>query len=216
MEIRHRSFVTPEFIDLLRRYNIALVCADTVDWPRLMDITADFVYCRLHGSEELYVSGYDDVELDLWAERVVAWACGREPAGAERVIASDNPQKRPREVFVYFDNDGKVRAPVDATNLRARVEKLLGPSSAMLREPACAFRTHTSFAIFFRSWMKRFISSCRVSSSGALKMDEGCTVAITDTASGDFTNSPRCCVTRKSPPSKACAAVAPRQTSLRG
>ena len=125
MEIRHQSFVTPEFIELLRRYNVALVCADTVDWPRLMDITADFVYCRLHGSEELYISGYDDQSLDSWAERVAAWACGREPAGAERVIASDNAQKRPREVFVYFDNDVKVRAPVDAKNLKARVEKLL-------------------------------------------------------------------------------------------
>jgi uncharacterized protein YecE (DUF72 family) len=125
MEIRHQSFVTPEFIELLRRYNIALVCADTVAWPRLMDITADFIYCRLHGSEELYVSGYDDPSLDSWAARVAAWASGREPAGAERVIAADNPRKQPRDVYVYFDNDAKVRAPFDAKNLRARVERLV-------------------------------------------------------------------------------------------
>ncbi len=124
MEIRHQSFVAPEFIGLLRNYNVALVCADTVAWPRLMDLTADFVYCRLHGSEELYVSGYNDRALDSWAARVAAWARGREPANAERVIDSDNPQKRPREVFVFFDNDAKVRAPVDALGLRTRVEKL--------------------------------------------------------------------------------------------
>ena len=59
-EIRHDSFRTPEFISLLRHYNVALVCADTVEWPRLMDLTSDFVYCRLHGSEVLYASGYDD------------------------------------------------------------------------------------------------------------------------------------------------------------
>ena len=66
-------------------YDVALVCADTVEWPRLMDVTADFVYCRLHGSEELYASGYDDKALDAWAARVAAWARSGEPADAERV-----------------------------------------------------------------------------------------------------------------------------------
>ena len=125
IEIRHSSFVVPEFIELLRENQIALVCADTVDWPRLMDLTADFVYCRLHGSEELYVSGYDDQTLDAWAARVVAWLRGREPADARRVINSDVPDKRARDVFVYFDNDAKVRAPFDAQGFQARVRKLL-------------------------------------------------------------------------------------------
>src|SRR3546814_7329012 len=66
VEIRHKSFSTPEFVDLLRAHNVALVCADTVEWPLLMDVTADFIYCRLHGSQELYVSGYDDEALDVW------------------------------------------------------------------------------------------------------------------------------------------------------
>ena len=64
IEIRHPTFVVPEFITLLRRHNIALVCADTVEWPRLMDITSDFVYCRLHGSKVLYTSQYSPEELD--------------------------------------------------------------------------------------------------------------------------------------------------------
>jgi uncharacterized protein YecE (DUF72 family) len=76
IEIRHESFRTPEFIELLRAHDIALVCADTVDWPRLMDVTSEFMYLRLHGSEELYASGYDDEALDTWADRVAAWAGG--------------------------------------------------------------------------------------------------------------------------------------------
>jgi uncharacterized protein YecE (DUF72 family) len=123
MEIRHESFRDRAFIDLLRHYKVALVCADTVDWPRLMDLTADFVYCRLHGSEELYASGYDEVALDDWARRVTAWATGKEPADAERVAGKGPVRKR--DVFVYFDNDIKVRAPVDAQALDQRVRASL-------------------------------------------------------------------------------------------
>src|SRR5450631_2988500 len=86
IEIRNETFAVPEFIDLLRKYNVALVCADTVEWPRLMDLTSDFVYCRLHGSEVLYVSGYTDEALDGWARRVTAWAAGSEPDDAEKVV----------------------------------------------------------------------------------------------------------------------------------
>ncbi|MEJ0019108.1 MAG: DUF72 domain-containing protein [Acetobacteraceae bacterium] len=123
-EIRHDSFRDPAFIDLLRRYGVALVCADTVEWPRLMDLTADFAYCRLHGSEVLYASGYDDASLNAWASRVAAWATGGEPADAERVGGKATPRRR--DVFVYFDNDIKVRAPFDAHGLQARVDRLLG------------------------------------------------------------------------------------------
>jgi uncharacterized protein YecE (DUF72 family) len=123
MEIRHESFRDQAFIDLLRRYGVALVCADTVEWPRLMDLTADFVYCRLHGSEQLYASGYDDKALDDWATRVAAWAQGTEPSDAERV--GGKARRRRRDVFVYFDNDMKVRAPHDAKELVQKVDKLL-------------------------------------------------------------------------------------------
>jgi len=123
IEIRHESFRSAGFIDLLRRHDIALVCADTVAWPRLMDVTSDFVYCRLHGSEELYASGYDDAALDAWADRVTAWATGAEPPDAERIGPPADARKR--DVFVYFDNDAKVRAPHDAASLVARVGQLL-------------------------------------------------------------------------------------------
>jgi uncharacterized protein YecE (DUF72 family) len=123
VEIRHDSFRTPAFIELLREHDVALVCADTVKWPLLMDLTSDFVYCRLHGSEELYVSGYDDKALDCWANRVRAWVNGGEPEDAERALDPTRPLKKGRDVYVYFDNDAKVRAPVDATALAERVRE---------------------------------------------------------------------------------------------
>lgn len=118
-EIRHESFRCQEFIDLLRAHDVALVCADSVAWPRLMDVTSDFVYCRLHGSQELYASGYDNAALDEWALRIKAWARGEEPAEAERI--GGKARARKRDVFVFFDNDKKVRAPANAMELIRRL-----------------------------------------------------------------------------------------------
>ena len=126
MEIRHPSFVVPEFIRLLRRHRIALVCADAVEWPLLMDVTSDFVYLRLHGSEQLYASGYGDAALDTWAQRIAAWAKGGQPGEGNYASTAKPPRRRTRDVYVYFDNDAKVRAPFDARGLTRRVEKLLG------------------------------------------------------------------------------------------
>jgi uncharacterized protein YecE (DUF72 family) len=128
VEIRHESFAVPEFINLLRKHNIGLVVADTVEWPLLFDITTDFVYVRLHGSEELYVSGYEDVALDLWADRVAAWATGCRADG--ECVGKKHARLQPRDVYVYFDNDAKVRAPFDAQALIAKVRERLGDSLA--------------------------------------------------------------------------------------
>jgi len=128
VEIRHESFAVPEFITLLRKHNIGLVVADTVEWPLLFDITADFVYVRLHGSEELYVSGYEDVALDLWANRVAAWATGCRADG--ECVGKKHAKLQPRDVYVYFDNDAKVRAPFDAKGLIAKVRGRLGDGLA--------------------------------------------------------------------------------------
>ncbi|MFL5014064.1 DUF72 domain-containing protein [Rhizobium sp.] len=130
LEIRHESFRAPAFIEMLRRHKVALVCADTVQWPLLMDITADFVYCRLHGSEKLYVSGYEDEALDIWAQRIRAWATGGEPENATRVLAPVPARAKGRDVYLYFDNtDVKLRAPVDADHLSERLADLM-PGSA--------------------------------------------------------------------------------------
>jgi uncharacterized protein YecE (DUF72 family) len=102
LEIRHESYRSPEFIELLREQNVGLVCVDTVEWPRLMDLTSDFVYCRLHGSEVLYASGYDQRSIDAWTKRAVAWVSGTEPKDAERVIESPAPKRATRDVYVYL------------------------------------------------------------------------------------------------------------------
>ena len=122
VEIRHDSFRSTAFIRQLRRHGIGLVVADTVEWPLLMDVTADFVYCRLHGSEQLYTSGYDEAALRRWATRVRAWSRGAEPRDAIRVMPASKPRRRGRDVFVFFDNDAKVRAPVDALALQKRLK----------------------------------------------------------------------------------------------
>jgi uncharacterized protein YecE (DUF72 family) len=105
-EVRHPSYFTEQFYDLLRAHGCAFVVADTAGrYPYAEAITADFVYVRLHGSRELYVSGYTDAELDEWAARVKQW------------------RGHGRDVYVYFDNDAKVHAPFDALRLRERVER---------------------------------------------------------------------------------------------
>lgn len=121
VEIRHESFRDPRFVDMLRDHNVALVCADTVAWPRLMDLTSDFVYCRLHGEEDLYASGYTDAALDDWARRVRAWARGGEPADAERVGPKARLRPQGRDVFVFFDNSVKVKSPENAKSLMDRL-----------------------------------------------------------------------------------------------
>lgn len=117
MEIRHSSFVDPAFVEMLREYRVALVVADTAGkWPYREDVTADFVYLRLHGDKELYASGYSDAALTRWAERIRAWRAGREPDDAQR-IAGPAAQLKSRDVYCYFDNDIKVKAPFDARRL---------------------------------------------------------------------------------------------------
>jgi uncharacterized protein YecE (DUF72 family) len=124
IEIRNDSFVREEFIALLRKHKVALVVADTVEWPLLMDVTADFVYCRLHGREVLYASGYDSDAIDRWAGRVVQWARGGEVEDGKKASALNGPAAKSRDVYVYFDNDAKVRAPFDAMELQKRVSEL--------------------------------------------------------------------------------------------
>jgi uncharacterized protein YecE (DUF72 family) len=122
VEIRHQSFLTPRFIALLRRHGVALVFADTVEFPYCEDITADFLYLRLHGSEELYVSGYSPAALSRWAHRIASWAAGRMPKDAILVGPKPATSRTPRDVYVYFDNDAKVRAPFDAIALARRLK----------------------------------------------------------------------------------------------
>jgi uncharacterized protein YecE (DUF72 family) len=107
---------------LLRKHEIALVVADTAGkWPYLEDVTSDFLYLRLHGDKELYASGYTDAALDRWADRIRAWSAGREPRDARRASGAASSGAKSRDVFCYFDNDVKVRAPFDADRLMSKL-----------------------------------------------------------------------------------------------
>ena len=124
LEIRHESFDDPGFIRLLRRHRVALVVSDTPGrFPYAEDVTAGFMYLRLHGDTELYRSGYSDAALDRWAARIRAWADGAEPEDARRFMDAPAPAARRRDVYCYFDNDAKVRAPFDARALYARLAR---------------------------------------------------------------------------------------------
>ena len=104
MEVRHETYYDRAFVRLLEKYGVAMCVADTAGkWPYMEDVTADFVYVRLHGDKKLYVSGYGTAALDEWAAKIRAWT------------------RRKKDVYVYFDNDVKVRAPFDAMNLAARL-----------------------------------------------------------------------------------------------
>jgi len=121
-EVRHPSFFGPEFVRLLRDHGAALVFADTARrWPYAEDLTASFVYVRLHGAEELYASGYTDPQLDAWAARIRAWRAGGEPSDAVRTSGEPAPRAAERDVYVYFDNDARAHAPLDAARLAERL-----------------------------------------------------------------------------------------------
>ena len=123
--MRNDTCVGEEYIAMLREHRIGSVVADTVEWPRLMDVTANFVYCRLHGSEQLYASGYDSEAIGTWAGRVVRWSQGGEAEDGKRASSRKGPAAKTRDVYIYFDNDAKVRAPFDAMALQKQVTELL-------------------------------------------------------------------------------------------
>ncbi len=123
VEFRHESFLNTEFVALLREHNIAVVVADVAGaFPTAEDVTADWVYIRLHGSRELYRSGYTPREIERWAHRIERWRDGAEPDDARRIGPPAPRARRGRDVFVFFDNtEVRLRAPVDARRLAERL-----------------------------------------------------------------------------------------------
>ncbi len=121
VEIRHPSFVVPEFVALLREHRVSLVVADTAGkWPLCEDITGDVMYLRLHGDKELYASGYSETALKRWRDRIRDWHRSQQPHNAKLIDSEHllpHTRVRSRPVFCYFDNDIKVHAPFDAARL---------------------------------------------------------------------------------------------------
>jgi uncharacterized protein YecE (DUF72 family) len=121
VEPRHDSFKTPAFIALARKFGAAIVYADHASYTEIAEVTSDFVYARLQKGNEKLKAGYPPQALDRWAKRAQTWAQGGEPKDLPKVDKA--APKRPRDVFVYFIHEAKVRAPAAAMAL---IERLSG------------------------------------------------------------------------------------------
>jgi uncharacterized protein YecE (DUF72 family) len=121
VEVRHQSFLVPEFVALLREQNVAVAYADSDEYPAIADVTADFVYARLQRTKEENDAGYPAADLDQWAERARIWESGGTPEDLPQIDRKAVP-KRERPVFVYMISGAKVRAPIAAMALIERVK----------------------------------------------------------------------------------------------
>ncbi|MGI6853035.1 DUF72 domain-containing protein [Mesorhizobium sp. 1B3] len=121
VEVRHASFAVPEFIALLRKYRTPIVYADHATYPAIADLTGDFVYARLQTGKDDNPDCYTPKALDEWATRAKTWAEGGDPADLHHADPSAKAEAKPRDVFVYFITEGKVRAPHGAMAFMKRV-----------------------------------------------------------------------------------------------
>lgn len=121
LEVRHASFCVPEFIVLARKHKAAVVFADHAKYPAIPDVTADFVYARLQQGKDEIATAYAPKDLSAWAKRSEAWAVGGVPADLKQVSPADPAATTPRDVFVYFIHEGKVRAPYAAMAFQKEV-----------------------------------------------------------------------------------------------
>ncbi len=124
LEVRHESFITPAFLDLLREHDAAAVVSDNPGlYPVIDEPTTDFMYLRLHGAEAMYAGSYTDSALDQWASRIAGWHAPRPTEAPENDDDAEHHGVEParHDVFAYFDNDQKTRAPFDARRLMERL-----------------------------------------------------------------------------------------------
>jgi uncharacterized protein YecE (DUF72 family) len=121
VEVRHDSFRTPAFIALIRKFNVAVVCAEHETYPGIADVTSDFVYLRLQKGKDTIATGYPPKDLDAWAKRLQTFASGGVPKDLDQVDPKSAPKAAPRDVFAYVIHEGKVRAPAAAMALIERL-----------------------------------------------------------------------------------------------
>lgn len=121
LEFRHESFMNDDLVRIVRRHGVAIAFSHSSNWPYVEQLTAGFVYVRLHGPDRLYASRYDE-SLSDWADRVKAWSAAESPEHAIEFSSLKPPRRATRDVYVYFDNDHRAYAPEEAMELR----RLLG------------------------------------------------------------------------------------------
>jgi uncharacterized protein YecE (DUF72 family) len=123
VEVRHQSFCTPAFIALVRRFGIPVVYSEHATYPAIADPVSDFVYARLQKGKDTVKTGYPPKDLDQWAERANVWAKGGVPKDLPVVGSAEPGKPKPRDAFIYFIHEGKVRAPAAAMALIDRLGK---------------------------------------------------------------------------------------------
>lgn len=121
LEVRHSSFAVPQFVALAVKHNAAICYAHHQDYPEIADVTADFVYARLQKGQDSIPTAYAKDDLHHWADRAQLWAQGGQPDDLPFADAGYRPEKKPRDVFVYFIHEGKLRAPQAAMALQERL-----------------------------------------------------------------------------------------------
>ena len=121
LEVRHKSFVVPELVEICRRHNVAICLAISDDYPLIADPTADFCYLRLQTSRSDVETGYDAAALAMWAERCRALAAGGVADGLPLLVEA--PAKTPRDVFVFMIAGAKERNPAAAKALIAMLSE---------------------------------------------------------------------------------------------
>ncbi len=121
VEVRHDSFVTPEFAALAERFGVAVVYAEHATYPEMADVTAPFIYARLQKGHDDVPTAYLPQDLDKWAERCGTWSKGDVPADLPLADPERRPDAVERDVYVYFIHEGKIRAPQAAMALQQRV-----------------------------------------------------------------------------------------------
>jgi uncharacterized protein YecE (DUF72 family) len=123
VEARHDSFRDAAFIKLLRSFGVTAAFAESEDYPAIADLTGDVVYARLQKGNDALPAAYPPAQLDKWADRVRVWAEGGAPSDLPVVDTEHQLEARPRDVFVYFIHEGKLRAPAGAMALIKRLSK---------------------------------------------------------------------------------------------
>jgi len=99
LDARHETFMCEEYYKLARRHKVATVITDSPKFPNITEITGDFVYARLMDAQSEIETGYTKPALKKWATQAKKWGEGE------------------RDVFIYFINGAKERAPAAAQTL---------------------------------------------------------------------------------------------------
>jgi uncharacterized protein YecE (DUF72 family) len=121
VEVRHESFSTPRFVELARETGVTIAYVDAESWPSIADLTGDVIYARLQKGDDTLPAAYKPKDLDKWTERAKVWAKGSAPTDLPLVDVQHQAQPKPRDVFIYFIHEGKLRAPTAAMALIERL-----------------------------------------------------------------------------------------------